>query len=90
MSDGFEQVSIIKNQVREILRKKAIWQIVILKEITKHGQVSMLVQRINLPIQILRSSEDAYLQNRYRVDGFKQDFAEWFEWEIENGEVKEE
>lgn len=36
------------------------------------------------------TSEDAYLQNRYRVDGFKQDFAEWFEWEIENGEVKEE
>lgn len=34
------------------------------------------------------TSEDAYLQNKYRIDGFKQDFAEWFEWSIEDGVVQ--
>lgn len=34
------------------------------------------------------TSEDVYLQNKYRIDGFKQDFAEWFEWSIEDGIVQ--
>ncbi len=32
--------------------------------------------------------EEAGLQELYSVDGFKQDFAEWFEFEIVNGMVK--
>lgn len=34
-----------------------------------------------------KDGEDADLQNQYRVDGFKQDFSEWFEWEIKNNEL---
>lgn len=34
--------------------------------------------------------EAADLQNQYRVDGFKQDFSEWFEWEIKNNELVSE
>ncbi|MGM0207211.1 hypothetical protein IGI96_001722 [Enterococcus sp. DIV0421] len=34
------------------------------------------------------TSEAAFLQNKYRIDGFKQDFAEWFEWPIEDGVVQ--
>ncbi|MDY5174587.1 Phi-29-like late activator [Enterococcus faecium] len=33
------------------------------------------------------TAEEARLQDKYRVDGFKQDFSEWFEWKIKNGEI---
>lgn len=33
------------------------------------------------------TAEEARLQDKYRVDGFKQDFSEWFEWKIKNGEL---
>lgn len=33
------------------------------------------------------TAEEARLQDKYRIDGFQQDFAEWFEWEIKNGEI---
>ncbi|WP_195958031.1 Phi-29-like late activator [Enterococcus gallinarum] len=36
------------------------------------------------------TAEEARLQDKYRVDGFKKDFSEWFEWEIKNGELIEE
>lgn len=29
-----------------------------------------------------RDVEEAALQEKYSVNGFKQDFSEWFEWEI--------
>ncbi|MEX1447942.1 Phi-29-like late activator, partial [Enterococcus sp. C76] len=31
--------------------------------------------------------EGALLQEKYSVDGFKQDFAKWFEWQIKNGRL---
>lgn len=37
-----------------------------------------------------KDGEAADLQNQYRVDGFKQDFSEWFEWEIKNNELVSE
>ena len=90
MSDGFEQVSIIKNQVREILRKKG-YLVDSYFEGDYETWLGVYARPENKPTYLdPTTSEDAYLQNRYRVDGFKQDFAEWFEWEIENGEVKEE
>ncbi|OJG49244.1 Uncharacterised protein [Enterococcus gallinarum] len=90
MSDGFEQVSIIKNQVREILRKKS-YLVDSYFEGDYETWVGVYARPENKPTYLdPTTSEDGYLQNRYRVDGFKQDFAEWFEWEIENGEVKEE
>ncbi|MFQ6343339.1 Phi-29-like late activator [Enterococcus lactis] len=33
------------------------------------------------------NEKEAYLQNKHRVDGFKQDFAEWFEWDIKENEI---
>lgn len=37
------------------------------------------------------TDEDAELQEKYRDEnGFKRDFAEWFEWEIVNGQIIEE
>ncbi|EIP8107348.1 Phi-29-like late activator, partial [Enterococcus faecalis] len=36
-----------------------------------------------------RDGEEVGLQEVYSVDGFKQDFAEWFEGEIVEGKVKE-
>lgn len=50
MSDGFEQVSIIKNQVREILRKKGYLVDSYFEGDYETWVGSMLVQRINLPI----------------------------------------
>lgn len=35
------------------------------------------------------TAEEAALQNKYRVDGFKRDFSEWFEWEINEGKISE-
>lgn len=35
------------------------------------------------------TAEEAALQNKYRVDGFKRDFCEWFEWEINEGKISE-
>lgn len=36
------------------------------------------------------TKEEVELQNKYRDEnGFKRDYAEWFEWEIENGRVIE-
>lgn len=34
--------------------------------------------------------EEAGLQELYSVDGFKQDFAEWFEFEVVEGKLKED
>lgn len=34
-----------------------------------------------------RDVEEAALQEKYSVNGFKQDFSEWFEWEIKNNEI---
>ncbi|AUB53360.1 Phi-29-like late activator [Enterococcus mundtii] len=33
------------------------------------------------------NAEEATLQEKYSLNGFKQDFSEWFEWEIKNNEV---
>ena len=36
------------------------------------------------------TEKEAELQNKYRDEnGFKRDFAEWFEWRIENGQLFE-
>ncbi|KAA9178921.1 hypothetical protein F6X86_06695 [Enterococcus durans] len=34
-----------------------------------------------------RDDEEAALQEKYSVNGFKQDFSEWFEWEIKDNEI---
>lgn len=34
-----------------------------------------------------RDAEEAALQEKYSVNGFKQDFSEWFEWEIKDNEI---
>lgn len=33
------------------------------------------------------NAEEARLQEKYSVGGFKQDFSEWFEWEIQKGKL---
>lgn len=33
------------------------------------------------------NAEEFTLQEKYSLNGFKQDFSEWFEWEIKNNEV---
>ena len=89
MSDGFEQVSIIKIKFGRFLEKGYLVDSYF--EGDYETWVGVYARPENKPTYLdPTTSEDAYLQNRYRVDGFKQDFAEWFEWEIENGEVKEE
>lgn len=35
------------------------------------------------------TAEEVLLQNEYRVNGFKRDFSEWFEWEIHEGKILE-
>ncbi|MHC5216833.1 hypothetical protein ACYSNR_09200 [Enterococcus sp. LJL128] len=32
---------------------------------------------------------EAMLQDKYSVNGFKQDFSEWFEWKVVNGQLEE-
>ncbi|GKS55476.1 hypothetical protein IGJ91_002245 [Enterococcus sp. DIV0765f] len=34
-----------------------------------------------------RDAEEAALQEKHSVNGFKQDFSEWFEWEIKDNEI---
>jgi hypothetical protein len=34
-----------------------------------------------------RNAEEAALQERYSLNGFKQDFSEWFEWKIKDDEI---
>lgn len=34
-----------------------------------------------------RDAEEATLQEKHSVNGFKQDFSEWFEWEIKDNEI---
>lgn len=34
-----------------------------------------------------RDAEEAALQEKHSVNGFKQDFAEWFEWDIKENEI---
>ncbi|WP_241546155.1 hypothetical protein [Enterococcus villorum] len=34
-----------------------------------------------------RDAEEAALQEKYSLNGFKQDFSEWFEWKIKDDEI---
>ena len=35
------------------------------------------------------NGKEAEEQEKYSINGFKQDFSEWFEWKIENLKIKE-
>ena len=36
-----------------------------------------------------QNDKEAEEQEQYSINGFKQDFSEWFEWEIKNLKIKE-
>ncbi|WP_249540745.1 hypothetical protein, partial [Escherichia coli] len=77
-----------RNQVREILKKKG-YIVDSYFESDYVTWVGVYARPENKPTYLdPATSEDAYLQNKYRVDDFKQDFAEWFEWEIANDIVQ--
>ncbi|AOM34916.1 hypothetical protein AAFB63_002276 [Enterococcus faecalis] len=81
-------VDSIRNQVREILKKKG-YIVDSYFESDYVTWVGVYARPENKPTYLdPATSEDAYLQNKYRVDDFKQDFAEWFEWEIANDIVQ--
>ncbi|MEQ7179694.1 hypothetical protein ABQE01_11820 [Enterococcus thailandicus] len=36
-----------------------------------------------------QNDKEAEEQEQYSINGFKQDFSEWFEWEVKNLKIKE-
>jgi hypothetical protein len=87
--EGFRPANLeeIKNQVREILKKKK-YIVDGYFEGDYDTWVGIYARPEDKPTYLDPSDEEEVaLQNKYARNGFKQDFAEWFEWKIENGQV---
>lgn len=78
----------IQNQVRNILSRKGF-----IVDSGYEGDYETWIGVYGRPEDMptyldATDGDEAALQERHAVGGFKQDFAQWFEWQIEEGQVK--
>ena len=80
----------LKEEVRKVLRKKG-YVVDSYFEGDYVEYIGVYARPEDKPTYLDPLNEEEFrLQEKYSVDGFKQDFAEWFEWGIKDGHLVEE
>ncbi|MFS7398075.1 hypothetical protein [Carnobacterium maltaromaticum] len=84
-----DSIEVVKQKVREFLREKGY-----LIDSSFEGDfttwVGVYARPRNRPTYLDPSdSEEAAFQDKFSINGFNQDFSEWFEWKIKGNELVE-